>query len=265
MPQPTTTSQASARQASSPQASYSLWQRLLWWSQQNSKLLLNLGGILVAGLILKNLFFQPAVITVAGTGELSVTPDKVEMLVTRVDSNPDPVVVIVNGEDSVSKLINKAKEIGGQDVEIQKSFYQVTPSVVGNDVLYQVVNVFKVTAADHTKASDLIKGLYSEGATTVSGVNFIPEAREKVTQDARKAAIKDARSQARDIARAAGKRLGRMVSVGDDLTTGSSTVSTDGAQVDGAEDQAGAQVDLNNGVPSQIDVSKTMTVTYQIW
>jgi len=157
--------------------------------------------------------------------------------------------------------VAKAKELAGNDVEIQKSFYQVTPSVVTGDVLYQVINVFKITAQDPSKATDLIKGFYASGATTVSGVNFIPENREEITQDARKAAVKDAKKQARDIAKASGKRVGRIISVGDDLSKGNSTVSTNGL----AQAEAEAQASYTGGSPVEIDVSKSMTVTYEIW
>lgn len=230
---------------------------------QNKKLLWTILAVVGGLVLIKTIFFKPAVISVVGTGEMTAKPAQVEMLVTKVDSNPDPVVAINVGEESISDMMAKAKELGGEDVEIQKSFYQVTPSVVGGDVLYQVVNIFKITAEDPALASGLIKGFYAAGATTVSGVNFIPEEQEDVTQEVRKLAIKDAKSQARNIARASGKRLGRIISIGDDFSEGSSTVSTDGAgQVD---PDAPAQLNYANGVPSEIDVSKSMTVTYQIW
>jgi uncharacterized protein YggE len=212
--------------------------------------------------LLKQIFFQSALISVVGTGRLTAKPEKVEMLVTQVDSNPDPVIAVSNSEKSIEKLITKAKTLTGDDIEIQKSFYQMTPSVMTGDVLYQVVNVFKVTANDPAKASDLIKMFYSEGATTVSNVNFIPENQDQVTQEARKAAIKKAREEAKNIAKASGKRLGRIVSIGDDLIDANSTVSTDASMTEGEET---AQVNYINGVPSELDIAKSMTVTYEIW
>lgn len=223
--------------------------------------ILSLIALLVA---VKMIFFKPAVISVVGTGRLTAKPDQVEMLITRVDSNPDPILAINNGEDSINKITAKAKEIAGEEVKIQKSFYQVTPSVATGDVLYQVVNVFRITADDPTKAADLIKGFYSSGATTVSGVNFIPENQEQVTQDARKAAIKDARKQAKSIARASGKRVGHIISISDDLSQGNSNVSTEG-QTESDQQGEKPKIQYASGVPSEIDVAKSMTVTYQIW
>ena len=232
--------------------------RSFW--QKNKKWLTIAGVVLVALFLIKIVFFQSAVISVVGTGEVTATPAQVEMLVTRVDSNPDPVVAIMNAEESIAMVIAKAKEVAGNNVEIQKSFYQVTPSVVTGDVIYQVVNVFKITADDPTKAPELLKGLYAVGATTVSGVNFIPENKDYITQEARKAAIRDAKEQAKSIARASGKRVGRIVSIGDDLTQGNSTVSTDDSSSD-----TPVQINYTGGAPTEIDVSKSMTVTYEIW
>ncbi|MBT3249640.1 MAG: SIMPL domain-containing protein [Candidatus Pacebacteria bacterium] len=236
-------------------------QTLTNFFNQYKKIILTTLVVIGSLFLVKAIFFKPAVISVVGTGSLTAKPDQVEMLVTKVDSNPDPVLAIMAGEESIVGIVAKAKELAGNDVEIQKSFYQVTPSVVTGDVLYQVINVFKITAQDPSKATDLIKGFYASGATTVSGVNFIPENREEITQDARKAAVKDAKKQARDIAKASGKRVGRIISVGDDLSKGNSTVSTNGL----AQAEAEAQASYTGGSPVEIDVSKSMTVTYEIW
>lgn len=233
------------------------YQRFIW-----------LAFVVIAALVVaKMVFFKSAVISVVGTGQVTATPDKVEMLVTKVDSNPDPVLAINAGESSISQIIAKAQEIAGEEVAVQKSFYQVTPSVVTGDVLYQVVNVFKITANDPSLASNLIKGFYSSGATTVSGVNFVPKDKERVTREARKAAIKDARQQAKSIARAAGKRVWRIINIGDDLSQGNSTISSEASQVGAGQngEGGGSQVNYTGGAPSEIDVAKSMTVTYEIW
>lgn len=249
---------------SRPQSSAARFlQNTKFYFAKYKKILLSLLVIVGGLLLIKTLFFKPAVISVVGTGTLTAKPAKVEMLVTKVDSNPDPVLAILAGEESINTITAKAKEVAGDSVEIQKSFYQVTPSVVAGDVLYQVVNVFKITAQDPAVATDMVKGFYSSGVTTVSGVNFVPADQEKVIQNARKEAIKDAKNQARNIARSAGKRVGRIISISDDQSKGNSTVSTNApAAADGAADK---QTNYTGGSPSEIDVSKSMTVTYEIW
>lgn len=261
-PEPQVSSKTTSSGSSTVSQATDSMTKVIAFFQKNKKLIFTFLIIFGAVWLIKLVFFKPAVISVVGVGTLTARPAKVEMLVTKVDSNPDPVLAIMAGEESITTITAKAKELAGDDVEIQKSFYQVTPSVVTGDILYQVVNVFKITSNDPSKATNMIKGFYAMGVTTISGVNFIPENRDDVIQVARKEAIKDAKDQAKDIARASGKRVGRIISIGDDLSKGNSTVSTDGSSV---TDNSEAKLNYVGGVPTEIDISKSMTVTYEIW
>lgn len=243
----------------SAQPSNSNFNPLVWLKKYQAWLIFA-GIVLVFFWLLKTVVFPPTAISVLGVGELSAAPASVEMLVTRVDSNPDTVVAVSQSEDSMAAILAKAKELAGDSIKVQKSFYQVTPTAVAGDVIYQVVSVIKLTVDDPAKASDLVKGLYSAGATTISNVNFIPQDQDKTTFEAQKAAIKDARAQARDLARASGKRVGRMVSIADDQTEAGGTLSTDAASTD-----LGNQLTSLTTTPSQIDVTKTVNVTFYLW
>ncbi len=215
--------------------------------------------VLAAFLLLKPLFFKPAVITVIGRGKLSVAPAKVEMTVTRVDSSVDPVVAVNQGENSTKLLIDESKKIISNP-DVQRAFYQITPTVVGGDKLYQVVNVFKLTNYEPAKTSDLIKTLYTQGAITITNVSFLPAEQADVTQEARRMALKDAREQAKKIAQAAGKRVGRIVTITDDLNEVSGTISSEQS----GESQS-PMVDFLAAAPDQIELSKVVSVTYEIW
>jgi len=210
-------------------------------------------------LIFKQLFFKPAVITVIGQGKLSVTPAKVEMTVTRVDSSIDPVVAVNQGENSTKLLIDESKKILNNP-DVQRAFYQITPTVVGGDKLYQVVNVFKLTNYEPAKTSDLIKTLYTQGAITITNVSFLPAEQADVTQEARRMALKDAREQAKKIAQAAGKRVGRIVTITDDLNEVSGTISSEQLGSSGSP-----MADFLAAAPDQIEVNKVVSVTYEIW
>ncbi len=254
------TNQASYQQTPSTQpVSKSFWSKI--GDLLASKPLLWLIGVILVGFVVRELFFKPAMISVIGTGRVKAEPAQVEMIVSRIDSDSDPVMALVSGEENVNRLVSKTRELAGSDVKIQKSFYQVSPSAVGTQLRYQVVNVFKITANNPSLTSDLIKGLYGAGATSVSNVNFIAENKELVTQQARQEAIDEARRKAKNIAKASGKRVGRIVSVSEDQGEGGSSISTndsDNAQAAGVSAQA-------SGVPSEIDVTKSMSVTYNIW
>lgn len=224
----------------------------------HKKSIMTVGAVLVGLLVIKQLFFQPAVITVVGSGKLQVAPAKVEMTVTRVDSSVDPVVAVNQGENNTKILIDESKVLLTSP-EIQRAFYQITPTVVGGDKLYQVVNVFKLTSFEPAKTSEVIKSLYTKGAVTISNISFLPAEQADVTQDARKAALKDARAEGKRIAQAAGKRLGRIVTITDDLSQVSGTLSS--------KEESGDFVssDFLAAAPEKIEVAKVVSVTYEIW
>lgn len=224
----------------------------------HKKIILSTLAVLVAIFLVRPLIFKSAVITVVGSGKLQVAPAKVELTVARVDSSLDPVVAINQGENSTKVLIDESKALLGEP-DIQRAFYQITPTIVGGDKLYQVVNVFKLTSSEPAKISELIKTLYNKGATTVSNISFQPANQEDVTQDARREAISDARAQAKKIAQAAGKRVGRIVTITDDFSQAAGTIAS--------REQGGDVLpnDFLAAAPDKIEVSKVVSVTYEIW
>jgi len=226
--------------------------------QKNKKFLGILVFFILIFILVNRFFADPAVITVVGTGKLQVVPAKVEMTVSRVDSSVDPVVAVNQGENNTKLLIDKSKSMLG-NLDIQRAFYQITPTIVGGDKLYQVVNVFKLTSYEPIKTSELIKTLYTNGAITISNISFLPDQQEDVTQEARRIALEDAREQAKKIAKAAGKRVGRIVTITDDLSEVSGTVSS---QEKGGDT---VSVDFSAAAPEKIEVAKVVSVTYEIW
>lgn len=216
-------------------------------------------AVVAAFLLLRPVFFKPAVITVVGQGKLAIAPAKVEMTVSRVDSSVDPVVAVNQGETSTQLLIDESKKMLTEP-DVQRAFYQITPTIIGGDKLYQVVNVFKLTSNEPAKTSELIKTLYTKGAVTIANVSFLPAEQEDVTQEARRLALKDAKEQAKKIAKAAGKRVGRIVTITDDLSEVSGTVAS---QQSGASDMP--MLDFLAQAPEKIEVSKVVSVTYEIW
>lgn len=229
-----------------------------FFSTYRKQILIGLGALL-ALLLVKQVFAKPAVITVVGSGKLQVPPAKVEMMVTRVDSSIDPVVAINQGESNTKVLIDESRSVIAEP-DIQRAFYQITPTVVGGERLYQVVNVFRLSSPEPAKTSELIKNLYSKGAITITAVNFLPAEQTDVTQEARRLALQDAKEQAKRIAKAAGKRVGRIVTITDDLNEVSGTLASQEGMGEGQMPS-----DFVVQAPDTIEVTKVVSVTYEIW
>lgn len=192
--------------------------------------------------------FPNSPLTVVGVGKLNVAPEKAAFIVSRVNESRDAVSAINEGEAGIKSLIDTTRSIAGDTVDIKTSFYQIAPTGTS----YQVANAFSVTTSEVAKVSELVKSLYRGGATSLSAVSFTTADESKTEQQARELAIKDAKMQAERIAKASGKRLGKLLSVTDDNSGASSTIGTD------------KNSKSTQGM-SDIEVTKRMQVVYELW
>lgn len=219
--------------------------------------ILTVALIIFSVVFLPRQIIKPSTLIVSGVGKISTIPQSVSLVVTRTNVATDPAIAIDAGEAGLNTLINEAKEIVGTDAEIQKSFYTTSISSAQQNTsgqativkIYQISNGFKITFKDVSKTNELIKTLYSKGASSISSVSFLPADKDKTEQDARKLAFANAKIEADKIAKAMGKRVGRVLSFADDQAEASSTVSSSGGTF-GTE---------------SIDIAKTVSVSYEIW
>lgn len=220
-----------------------------WFATFNLKkaIWLGIGAIVIYWA--SQFLFTTSTLTVYGQGEYSFAADQVSMVVTFANGSQDPKEAIATGKAGVEKLVSQVKALDDQ-AEIVQSFYQVNPGTsIDKKVVYQVVNAFSVKSSQVDSVDQLVNVLYANGATTVTDISFGSTDEEKMSQQARISAIKDGQQQAQAIARAAGKRLGKLVSIGDDQKKPTSTV--------GSGNEAGSF--------KNITVTKTVSLVYKVW
>lgn len=193
-------------------------------------------------------FFRSSPLTVVGVGRQSVKPEQVSFIVARASRGTDATSAINEGDAGIKVLIDTATSVGGEGTEIQRSFYQLVPT----GTAFQVVNAFSVKTKAVDKINELVKSLYRDGATTVSNISFTSLNQKETEQKTRELAVKDARDQAKKIAKAAGKRLGRLLSISDDNAAAASTI--------GSSSDTASQTTLGS-----IDITKRVSVVYEIW
>jgi uncharacterized protein YggE len=204
------------------------------------KVLGGLGLVLFAWMVLGSTILRVSTITVLGQGKLSVPPTEVSLIATKVNVGTEVTAAIDEGDKQIKVLEDIARKTSGDvSMEIQKSFYRVTPQ----QGQYIVANAFSVKTSQVSRINDVIKALYQAGATTVSDVSFSVSDKENINQQARVKAVEDASAQAKRIAKAAGKTLGRVISIQDDNTTPNSSVTTG----------------------TNLDITKQVSVVYEIW
>ena len=154
--------------------------------------------------------------TVVGTGSISVPVGQVSMVVTATTAGGTAGDSISANEQLMTNLVNATKKMLGNETEISKTFYQLTPESEGR---YITASGISLKSSNVTKTSDLIRFLYSNGASSISAVTFIPKDIENTEKQVRLEAVKDAKLKAEAIAKAAGKKLGKLVSITDDGVT----------------------------------------------
>ncbi|HOZ80718.1 MAG TPA: SIMPL domain-containing protein [Candidatus Woesebacteria bacterium] len=206
-------------------------------------------GIGILGLLLVIVYFQAinnstSSISVVGDAVVTTKPETVSIIVSRANIADSADVAITEGDEGVSRLIEAAKKIVGNEVEVKRSFYQITPQDNGKFV---VANAFSLKTKKVGSINNLIKYLYSNGATTVSGASFEAGENNKIEDEARKKAVEDAKVKADSLAKSAGKKVKKIVSVVDDNSTMSSSVSND-----------------NLGENALINIEKKVSVVFEV-
>jgi hypothetical protein len=181
-------------------------------------------------------------ISVTGVADVTAKPDTVSFVVTQVNLATDVSRGVAIGEVNIKKLIDITKESGGSDVEIKKTFYQISEATSG----FSIANAFSVKTKKVENIDSLIEKLYSNGATTVSNVTFKSDDIKNVETQLRQKVFNDAKDKALRIAKSSGKRLGKIVSITDDGTSNTSSIK---------------DMQSNDGL---ISISKSISVVYQL-
>jgi uncharacterized protein YggE len=211
--------------------------------------------ILIALGYVRDFFPATHTITVVGVGDEKVKLDKASVSFSVVVAGATQADVIANGEQKFNGLL---AAVGSYKPDVDKTTYQVVQNTTNPSAAqaYQYVNAAKLTISDASKVSDLVKALYSGGATVVSQPVYIPANQNQVDSDVRALAVRNAQSQAQQIARASGAALGRADSIQDNGSTGKTGTSVTGTTASSGENL------LNS--TGQVEVQAVVTVVYEL-
>jgi hypothetical protein len=157
-------------------------------------------------------------ITVPGTGRVTVEPDVASL---RLGVNIQRDSAGQAREDAANTMGAILEAITGQGVarqDIRTSLVNLGPVMDYSDggpriVGYQLVNSVDVTLRDLERAGAVIDSALGAGASTLDSLDFRLEDPTAAAEQARTLAMDDARARAAAIARAAGEKLGKVVSV----------------------------------------------------
>jgi uncharacterized protein YggE len=157
-------------------------------------------------------------ITVSGTGDVTGTPNQL-VLSMGVQVNSSSVGSALSGANQAVRAVTGALERGGvRPADIQTADLYVQPNYQGSSQVatgYDVSESLTATLNNLRAAGAQIQAAARAGgnATTVDGVSLNLSDTGALLAPARARAVADARAKATQYARAAGQRLGSMISV----------------------------------------------------
>ena len=160
------------------------------------------------------------VISVSGSGTAQVTPDRVSFNV-GVQTVEDTVDAAVNQNNSkVAAVVAALKKAGATDKDIRTANFYINPQQQYNNqgqlpriIGYQVSNTIYVTRNDVASAGKLLQAAISNGVNQASGLSFEVSDPSKGRDQGLQAAFNDARAKASVLAQAAGRTLGRALTI----------------------------------------------------
>jgi hypothetical protein len=165
-------------------------------------------------------------ITVSGEGEVLAVPDTATFSVTIQETAEDVESAQEVATQKANDIIAYLREAGVEEKNIQTADYSIYPEyewvratcVDGycpegrqNLVGYQVSQSISVKVSDTEMAGDLLSGVGSRGASSVSGLSFTIDDEDALQAAARDKAILDARAKAEELADSLDVRIVRVV------------------------------------------------------
>lgn len=218
--------------------------------------------------------YPPRTFSVDGSAEVDTTPDVAMFSATVTTEGGQNVADIQKSNTEKMNKINAfVKEQGVKEKDLKTLQYTLyprysNPACTGGYCPpatisgYTLTQTLEVKVRDTSKLSDLLSGVVTQGANSVSDVRFVLDDDTDAKNEARKEAIDKAKAKAKDIARSAGFRLGEIVTMYE--------MSTDPGQPYYGGMGGGVAMDMARSVvpptiePGTQSTSVTVTLTYEI-
>ena len=161
----------------------------------------------------------PETITVSGTGHATLTPDRFTFTAGVQTMAPTVEEAVNENNSKMTAVIAALKKAGATDQEVRTSNFSIYPQQVYEKgkppriTGYQANNTVLVTKKDIAAASKLLQVALNGGVNETSGLNFDVSDPSRGRDQGLKAAFDDARAKASLLAQAAGRSLGRAMTI----------------------------------------------------
>ncbi len=218
-----------------------------------------------------NTSFDRQTISVSGNSEIDVKPDFVSVYINIENNDKSAQVAKDQNSLTSSKVVEGLKSLGFKDDEIETISYNIYPDYTYTDGTqkpngYKAVNQIRVKMTDYQRVGLVVDSVVDNGAL-IQYISFelTPENESKYKAMALENATLDTKSQAEAIARGAGKKLGKLVSI----NTGSpyyypfqAYAKAEGTSI--ADNAAGARQAAVNINPQELKVYANVQAVYAL-
>lgn len=221
------------------------------------KLLWILGSTLLL-IILWTYITSPMVVTVTGSGEVSVPATNATISFTLSANNNDSSGAVKDVRGKADTMENYLEAQGFAAGNIARSQVTVVPSslVTAGGTGFQATISMAAKTTDISGITSLIPTLYSNGALVVAQPVLSVENQDALSQQSFNNAMKDANTQASRIASANFKLIRKIVSISQ-VSSPSTSTSTTKADVTNTNATA-----ISNGV---FKIVTAVSVSYKMW
>jgi uncharacterized protein len=169
---------------------------------------------------------QPAfeTVSVTGTGRATLVPDRFTFTVGVQTIAPTVDAAVAENNQRLANVLAAIKKGGATEKEIRTSNFSIwpqqtyeqgqTPRITG----YQVTNNITVTRDRIADAGKLLQAAVNAGVNVSSGLQFQVSDPTRGRDAGMKAAVDDARAKAMVLAQAAGRTVGRALTISEGST-----------------------------------------------
>lgn len=163
---------------------------------------------------------QSDTVTVTGTGQALSKPDRATVGFGVSVTNADPRAALQQASTTAAKVNAALKKAGIADQDLQTGSVNLNPQYTyppgGPQKLtgYQASIQVSARTKNIDKVGDVIVAGTQAGANNVSGITFDLDPSNPARYDASANAVKDAQARAAAVAKAAGRQLGAVISIG---------------------------------------------------
>lgn len=162
-------------------------------------------------------------ISVSGLAKIKLTPDRAVFTVSVETSAKTAGEAVQQNNGKIEQVIAALKKAGATEQEIQTTNFSIFPQqeftenrrprVVG----YQVTNSLTVTSATVNDAGKLLQAAVDAGANQAGGLSLVVSDLTRGREEGLQRAFQDAKAKAETLAKAAGRTVGRALSISEGI------------------------------------------------